>query len=155
VDPGAHQRALDAIAPLAQLADGGAELAPVDQDGDRCVAQDEGQLVGHEAPVERHADRADLGDGEEALHVLDAVHLQQRHAVPLRHAEPAQEVGGAVGAGVPLREGEAPVRVEVHEALDVRRELGAFREQQADVLLHAGTPLRSSDAQRGRVIPYP
>jgi hypothetical protein len=28
VDPGAHQRALDAIAPIAQLADGGAELAP-------------------------------------------------------------------------------------------------------------------------------
>jgi hypothetical protein len=142
VDPGAHQRALDAIAPIAQLADGGAELAPVDQGADPGVAQDEGQLVGHQAPVERHADRADLGDGEEALHVLDAVHLQQRHAVALRHAEPAQEVGGAVGAGVPLREGEAP-------------ELGAFREQQADVLLHAGTPLRSSGTRRSRVIPGP
>ena len=84
------------------------------------IAQDERQLLRRQAPVERHANSSDLGEREEALHVLDAVHLQERHAVAFRHAEPAQEVGGAVGAGVPLREGEAPVGVEVHEAAAAR-----------------------------------
>ncbi len=112
------------------------ELAAVDQDAGRRVLQDERQFVRHQPPVQRHVDRPELGHRKEALDVLGAVHQQQRHAVALPDAERLEQVRGAVGAGVELPVGEAAPGLELHPALQVGREVGALREDQADIALH-------------------
>jgi len=120
VDPPRHVRAVLAAAARDQVQHLGLELVAEDDRPGAGVADDEGEFLGREAPVQRHADGADLGHREEGLHVLDAVHQQQRHAVALAHAEFAERVRGPVRAEVPLREREAALALDVDEALHVR-----------------------------------
>ena len=119
-----------------EIGHGGIELRAEDQDGRAAVVQDVGELLWREPPVERHADRAELCDGKEALDEFDAVHQQERHAVALLDTERAQRVRGAVAALVHLGVREAAPGGDVDDRLELRVQMRALREQEADVVLH-------------------
>ena len=69
------------VAAALQLGHHRREVLGIQQHGGAGILEDELQLVGHQPPVQRHVDRADLGHREEGLDELGAVHQQQRHAV--------------------------------------------------------------------------
>ena len=127
-------------APVAELLRCGAELAAVDQNAGAAVLQDEGKLVGNQAPVERHADGSELRQREEGLHELHAVHQQQGHAIALGHAQVGERVGGAVAAQVELAVQEAPLAARIDPALEPGTQVRALAEQQTHVLLHDPGP---------------
>ena len=60
------------------------------QDPDVGVADDLAQLMGAEAPVDRHRDRAELGDREDRDHEVEAVRHEDADLVAALHTEPAQ-----------------------------------------------------------------
>ena len=104
------------------------------------VAEDERELVGDETPVERDDDRADLGDREEALDELDAVHEQERDAVARADAE-GREARWRCGSMRAFTLGKREPALALD--LDERRPCAGlsaarFVEQEPDVVAHGG-----------------
>ncbi len=128
------ERGEGGVTAAAQLVDGLAELGAEDDRGGAGVGEDERQLVGHEAPVQRHDHRTKLGDGEERLLELDRVHHHQGDAVAAPDAGRGQHVGGAVHPVVELGEREPAAGVDIDDRLEVRVDPRPLGHEVADVL---------------------
>jgi len=126
---------------------GGQELLAVEEDGRAGVLQDELELVGHEPPVERHHDAAQLRDREECGDELVRVHHQQGD--PVTFLDPARQcTGDLVGPVVQLRVGEPAARRHVVEGLEVGVDVGALGEDLADVDSHERSLWHSTSPPR-------
>ncbi len=119
--PGGHRRRVGS--PL-QRGHHLGKLTVKQQHRGTAVREYEGQLVGHQPPVERHHDGTDAGDGEKRLDVLGAVHHEQRHAVALAYPEIDKRVGRATGALVELAVSEPQTRLHAYESFDIRIQFG-------------------------------
>ena len=123
-----------------QLADHIGKFLAVDQRGGTAVLQDEGELVSHQTPVERHDHRADARDGEIAFDELGAVHQQQADAVTGLHAVSQQRVGHPHRAFRQLGKGQSQSGTAIHPGFAFRIQECTLAEQESDVVLHVGLP---------------
>ena len=80
------------------LVEGSAE----DQRGGARIVQDEGELIGHEPPVEGHDYSASFGGAKEDFDELAAVHQQRCYSVALGESAVSHAVGDSVAALVQL-----------------------------------------------------
>ena len=85
------------------------ELRVDDHGRGAAVVRDVADLVGHEAEVDRHADRAEPGRREVRLNHLEAVVRERRDAIALRRAALGQRIRQPGDPVVQLAERQFPV----------------------------------------------
>ena len=92
-----------AVRTALQGIDGLVKIGVIHQRFGARVLQNVGDFSCHQAPVDRHHHRADLGHGEVGFYKFDTVLEQGGYPVAGADTVSKQAVGHAIGAGIELR----------------------------------------------------